>query len=164
MNRRVRIMKPAVVRSRVRRGAALIDVIIGGLLLGVGLAAIISLASRSLRTQLDGERQLVATWIADELLTMVLVEGPVNYRKQYDTSGQCGYPFEEFSYDITLEDLGLTEPFRVTATVRWPSGLGERQIQVQTFIAERGGEPDSELRAPAEYVDREKRWHPPEDM
>ena len=83
--------------SRARRGFALVDVIIGGVLLAVGLAVIISLNSRSLANQVDGERQLTASWLADELLSMVLVNGPVDYPKMNDTSGRFEPPFEEFT-------------------------------------------------------------------
>ena len=141
-----------------RRGFALIEVVMGGLLLGIGLAVIISLATRSLLMQTDGEKRLTASWLADELLTMVLVEGPVNYRKLYDSHGGFAPPFEEFGYDVLLEDQGIGLPFRVTATVNWPSGAGYAQVQVQTLISDRGGDPN-QPRAPYEVVDRVNRWY-----
>ena len=58
------------------RGLALIDVIIGSSMLAIGLAVIISMSSRSLIRQGDAERQITASWLADELLTMALVVGP----------------------------------------------------------------------------------------
>ncbi len=61
---------------RTRKGFALVDVIVGGAMLGIGLGAIISVTARSLTQQSDGERRLVASWLADELLNMVLLEGP----------------------------------------------------------------------------------------
>jgi len=139
------------------RGIALFDAIIGSMLLAVGLAVVISLTTRSLRTQSDGERQMTAAWLADEYLNMVLVEGPVDYPKLYDNSGYCEYPFEEFQYDVNIEDQGIHLPFRVTATIRWPGSSGERSVQVQTLISERGGDPN-QPRAPKEMVDRLARW------
>ena len=149
-----------------RRGFALVDVIIGGVMLGIGLAVIISLNSRSLANQLEGERQLTASWIADELLSMVLVVGPADYSKTHDMAGQCEAPFEDFDYELNIDDQGATEPFRVTADVRWNGQGGVRGIRVETFIARRNGdqpesrEPDDmiEMRMPKEPVDREKRW------
>jgi hypothetical protein len=137
---------------------ALIDVIVGGVLLAIGLSVVISLATRSLKTQTDGEKRLIASWLADELLTMVLVEGPVDYPKLYDNHGYCAYPFDEFEYDIDIEDRGVNATFRVTATVSWPSGADYQQIQVQTLIADRGGDPN-QPRAPAVPVDRAERWY-----
>jgi hypothetical protein len=146
-----------------RRGIALVDVIIGSVILAIGLAVVISLTTRSLRTQTDGEKQLMASWLVDEFLTMVLVEGPINYPKLYDTNGTCEYPFEEFDYDVAIEDMGPHQPFRVTATVYWLGGTGERQVQAQTFISERGGDP-YQPRIPLEPVDRDARWNENEDQ
>jgi hypothetical protein len=148
--------------SRGRRSFALIDVIVGSIMLAVGLAVIITSSSRSLSTQIDGEKQLAASWIADELLSMVVVEGPVNYPKLYDTAGACEAPYEDFDYELVLEDLGPWEPFRVTAYVRWPSGNGHKEIAVQTLIADRGGDPEAdppvEQRLPKEVLDRNARY------
>jgi hypothetical protein len=141
-----------------RRGIALMDVMVGTVMLAIGLAVVISLATRSLRTQTAGEKRLVASWLADEMLSMVVVEGPVNYPKLYDNSGQFDYPFEEFDYDLYIEDRGVNAPFLVTAVIRWPGAAGQDQIQVQTLISERGGEPD-QPRAPLEPVDRMGRWY-----
>lgn len=145
-------------RTTRRRGVALIDVILGGVLLAIGLAVVITLATRSLKSQTDGEKRLIASWLADEFLSMVLVEGPVNYPKLYDNHGRCDPPFDEFEYDVDIEDQGLNAPFRVTATIHWPSGGGSKSVQVQTLIAERGGDP-YQPRAPLEPVDRLDRWY-----
>ena len=141
-----------------RRGIALVDVIIGGVLLAIGLAVVISLATRALRTQTDGEKTMIASWLADEILNMVLVEGPVSYGKAYDLHDSCGYPFGEFDYDVDIVDQGIDQPFRVTATISWAGGSGRRQIQVQTLISERGGDP-FQPREPLEVVDRNNRWY-----
>src|SRR5688572_17688098 len=116
------------------RGMALIDVIVGGMLLAISLAVVISLATRSLAMQTDGEKRLIASWIADECLNMVLIEGPINYPRLYDNSATCDYPFDQFEYDIYIEDQGVNAPHRVTATVRWPSGTSYQEIKVQTLI------------------------------
>jgi general secretion pathway protein I len=144
------------------RGFSLVDVMIGSVMLAIGLAVIISLNSRSLANQVEGERQLTASWLADELLSMVMVDGPVDFPKLNDVSGQFEEPFEDFRYDVDIEDKGISEPFLVTALVKWDGAGGERKVQVQTLIAERGGEP-GEPRAPAEMIDREERWMEMED-
>lgn len=140
------------------RGAALVDVIIGGVLLAMGLAVVISLAARAMRTQTDGEKQLTAAWLADEFLNLILIEGPQNYPKLFDTYGRCDPPFEEFEYDLAIEDQGMGFPYRVTAQIRWDGPNGPRQIQAQTYISDRGREPN-QPRAPYEIVDRINRWY-----
>jgi hypothetical protein len=148
------------------RGIALMEAILAGLILGVGLAVVISLTGRSLTNQTDGEKQMVAAWLVDELLSMVLVEGPVAYPKLYDTRGRFDPPFEDFYYDVNVDDRGLGEPFGVLATVRWRSGRDYRSVQAETLIAERPTDimnPD-EIRAPLLPLDRMSRWYDDEEQ
>ncbi len=145
-------------RTTTRRGIALMDVILGALMLGVGLTVIVSLASRSISLQAQSQRQLTAAWLVDELLAMVLVEGPVNYPKLYATDGQFDFPFEDYEYEVQIDDIGLRQPFRVTAFVRWPHGADFRQVEAQTYIAQRLGDPN-QIRMPLEPIDRIGRYY-----
>ncbi len=151
----------ALLRRRPRRGFALMDVIVGGVMLGIGLGVVLTLASRAIASQAQGERQMVAAWLLDELLAMVLVEGPIEYPHLHPTHGQFDPPFEGFQFDVNLEDLGVGQPFLVTATVRWPRGREERQVQAQTYIAPRFVDPENpyEERIPVEPIDRIGRWY-----
>ncbi len=141
-----------------RRGFALMDVIIGSVMLGVALSVVISLSSRSLASQTDGEKRVVAGWLADELLSMVLVEGPVDYPRMYETAGYFDEPFGEFWYDLEIEYRGRHAPHRVTATVSWPSGRGRQDISVQSRIMERDDQDLFLPREPLEPIDRERRY------
>ena len=144
-----------------RRGMALMDVIIGAVILGIGLAVLMSLSSRSLAAQSEGEHQIVAAYLADELLNMVVVEGPVDYPRRYDTAGWFGEPFQDYFYDLAIQDEGLGVPYRVTATVGWNHGRRTQSVQVQTQIAAHEAPP--EPREPLEPVDRYERWFGEED-
>jgi Tfp pilus assembly protein PilV len=139
-----------------RSGLALIDVIIGSAMLAVGLAVVISMSSRSLVHQGNAERQITASWLADELLTMVLVVGPDEYAKSYPDSGRFESPFQEFVYEIEFEDDSLYLPVKSTATIFWDVSGNEHTITVETLIARRQGEPVD--RMPVEVVDREARY------
>lgn len=156
------IHRCGVSRPAPRRGFALVDVILGGILLSIGLAAIISLATRSLKAQTDGEKQMTAAWLCDELLSLVVVDGPINFPRTHDTSGQFEFPFQEYSFDVDLMDQGADQPYVVTATVSWQAGRGVRTVQVQTLIADRKDDPD-ETRIPEEPIDREERWYGAEE-
>ena len=143
-------------RNRVRRrGVALFDAIIGGLILGISLSVVLTIAGRSLTVQTTGEKRITASWLADELLTMVLVEGPDRYPRVYDTSATFGEPFEEFAYDVSIEDLGRDAPYRVNAVVRW-GHRPQDSVRVETLIALRAGDPE-QLREPYEPLDRDQR-------
>ena len=141
-----------------RRGIALIDALAGGMLLAIGIAVLLTIASRAIAAQADGERRLAAAWLADEALNLVLVEGPEAFKQLYDTNGRFDPPFEVFSYDIEIDDNGVGQPYTVTATVRWAHARHVRQLEVQTMIAERQGD-EEQPRAPVEPVDREARWY-----
>lgn len=151
------MMRRTTYRRTPRRGFALLDVIIGGMMLGIGIAATITIASRSLVQQAEGERQLVASWLADELLNMVMVEGPDIYPKINDTVGQFEAPFELYEYELDIHDQGPRQPFRVTAYVRWPVQQGYHEVVVETIIAVRLGE-ELVPRVPITFMDREARY------
>jgi hypothetical protein len=140
-----------------RRGIALADAIIGGVMLGIGLSVVLSVASRSLAMQTDGEKRLTAAWLADELLTMVLVEGPDQYPLLYDTSGGFAPPFEDFTYEVDIDTPDRGMPYRVAAIVRWGARSNDA-IVVDTLIALRLGEAE-QLREPNEPVDRDARYY-----
>jgi hypothetical protein len=140
----------------VRRGMMLMDVIIGSAMLAVGLAVVISMSSRSLARQSNAEHQVAASWLADETLAMVLVDGPDVFPKLNQTQGRFEPPFEAFSFQVDLSDEGEFLPVLATATVYWEAGGSTHSVAVETLVARRHGEPPP--RAPAEPVDREARY------
>ena len=81
-----------------RRGVALVEVILAALLLGIGLSVALSLASTSIAQQSLGEHNLVAAWLADEKMNLVLMEGPEKFLQNNLTNGQFEAPFEEYSF------------------------------------------------------------------
>lgn len=135
-----------------RRGFALVDAIVAGILLAVGLAAIISLGSRALALQQRGEREIVAASLLDELLATVLMEGPADYVQLHPTSGQFDDPFGDFEYEVIIEDGSAGVPFKVTAVVRHASG---DSFLCETLIAPKLGDEPDPPRAPLEPIDRE---------
>ena len=140
-----------------RRGIALADVMVAGIMLGIGLGVVLSLSSRALRLQIDGERRLTAGWLADELLTMVLVDGPDEFGKLNDTAGFFDAPFDEYAFEVLIEERGRGVPYDVSAIVRW-SEFDRDAVTVSAQIALRLGEEDEPLREPLESVDRESRY------
>jgi hypothetical protein len=137
-----------------RRGFALVDVVVAGVLLAIGLAAIISLSSRGLAMQQRGEREIVAASLLDELLSEVLMEGPFDYARINPLAGRFDEPFSDFEYELLIDDGAPGVPFRVLAIVRHDSG--ERYL-CETLMAPRLGEVPDPPRAPTEPIDREAR-------
>ena len=139
-----------------KNGFALIDVIIGSAMLAIGLAVVISMSSRSLGRQSNAQRQITASWLADEILAMAMVVGPEEYAKAYPSRGRFDPPFDEFTFDVSLEDNSLYLPIKAVATISWEALNGIHSVEIETLIARVHGEPVP--RAPAETVDREERY------
>lgn len=134
---------------RIRRhGIALLDVLVSGIVLSISLVAIFGLASNAMKSQMLGERRLRAAMFLDELLNMVLAVGPEEYPSSFATSGQGESPFEEYEYDVIIEDLGIGRPYRVTANVYWTVGQREYAASIETRIAPKLGDIEEGERIP----------------
>ena len=149
---------------RTRRGVALMDALIGGIILGVGVAVVLSTSSHAISRQNDAEQQITASWLADELLTMLLVEGPDEYKRRFDLAGRCEAPFERFEFDIDLDNPPRGYPFNVVVTVSWEAAGGRHYVQTETRIAQRLGEAiEPWEREPLERLDRDDRYFGDDD-
>lgn len=138
-----------------RRGFALLDVIIAGVILAIGLTTLFSITTRSLQMQKAGEVQVVAASLLDTLLGSVLTEGPVDYPKLQSTSGRFAPPFDDFEFQVRITDRGEGTAYEVSATVFHDSG---REYSCDTLIAPKLGEEPDPLREPIEPLDREARY------
>ena len=140
---------------RRNRGFTLIEVMIAGVVLAIGMTALLTLTSRAISMQRRGEQKIIAAALLDETLGVVLTEGPNDYTRMHSSSGACDEPFEDWSYVVDIENAVGSDPFRVLATVIAPNG---DEFMCETLIAPKLGEfPDPE-RMPPEPIDREGRW------
>ena len=137
-----------------RRGIALFEVVLAAVLLGIGLSVALSLAATALTHQTLGEHNMVAAWLADEQMNLVVMEGPQQYLRVHPNSGILDPPFDAYSYDVEVKHVGDWEPYEVTVYISWDGG--ERNFQLQSLIAPRQGDPlEFDDRRPLEPVDRE---------
>ena len=150
-----------------RRGVVLLDVILGALLLATGLAIVVSLSTQSLARQVEGEHRMTAAWLADELLSMVLVEGPQQlagsspeiWMGEGGGNGRFDEPFSDYTYELDINYIDDFQPYVVTVYVRWPNRSGMGELSVSTRISHRRGEDEEEpLREPLEPLDRDSRY------
>lgn len=141
-------------RAGVRRGVLLVDVIVGTVIIGVSLAALIGVLGRAISSQSDGEKMQTAASLIDEQLNLVLMRGADNYAGRYPTEGECDPPFQDFRYQVDVGGGSTGTPYQVRATVFWNSGGRERSASASTLIAPRlGTEPDP-IRTPDQPVER----------
>jgi hypothetical protein len=145
-----------------RRGLALAEALLGGVLLAAGMTVVMSLSVRAMRAQVSGEKRMVAAWLADDLLNMVVAEGPANYERTFDTRGAFEAPFEDYAFELILEDLGRGVPWRATAVVSWGE-RPEQSVIVETLVSVRLGD-EEPPREPFEEVDRDARWLDDEEL
>lgn len=155
------MQRPRVRPRPRRRGIALAEALLGGMLLAAGMSVVMSLSTRALRAQVHGEKKMTAAWLADDLLNMVLAEGPTEFERSLDRRGTFEAPFDEFGYELLTEDLGRGVPWRVTAVVQWGDRPNE-SVTVETLIAVRLGD-EEPPREPYEEVDRDARWFEDEE-
>ncbi|MCH2142886.1 MAG: hypothetical protein MK077_07820 [Phycisphaerales bacterium] len=141
-----------------RHGVALLDVMLAALMLAIGLAVTMSLASQSLLAEQAGERRLVASWLADETLALVLATGPREYQVSEPTEGTYEVPFDQYQWAVEIRKTNEWEAWNVKAVVSWQDRRGLNSVEVDTLIAPRQGDPDDPLDwRPLEELDREAR-------
>ncbi|MCC6229277.1 MAG: hypothetical protein IT432_08635 [Phycisphaerales bacterium] len=128
------------IRRAACRGSILVDVIVGSVILGLALTAMIGLVGRAISEQNGGEQLQTASMLIDEQLALVLARGPDNYATRFDTQGTCDAPFDQYRYELDIQERGGSNPYFVRATVFWDSGGKTRSASVETLIAARPGE------------------------
>lgn len=149
-------LRPAL-RPRARRGFALMDAVIAGVLLSVGMITVLSVGGQAMNMQRRGEIDVRAASAMDELLAGVLTEGPEEYEKLHPMSGgfEVDSPYADFEFSIEIERGGAGVPARVIARVKHESG---RDYAIETSIAEKRGDEPDPVRTPSEPIDREARY------
>ena len=155
------MVTPSAALSRAHRrtrraGFALMDAVIAGILLAIGMVAVLSVAGQALALARRGEVDVRAAAAIDELLGSVLTEGPRDFPELHPTSGvfEDGSPYEDFEYAIKIDQGGPGVPAEVEVVLTHASG---RSFTVVTRIAEKRGEEPDPVRTPTEPIDREAR-------
>jgi hypothetical protein len=138
-----------------RRGFALLDAILGGALLALGLAGLVSLSQRSLAMLQRGEREAMAAAMLDELLAQVVTEGPNAFARTRSTGGRMPEPWPDWEFSVEIQAGEVGDPFDVTAMVRDPDGS---EFRSATRVAPHDDQQMPPARAPTVPVDRATRF------
>lgn len=144
----------ACARGSVRRGFILVDVIVAGILLGIGLSVVIGLTGSAIASQRRGEEMQTAAMLADEQLNLVLSVGPEKFPSVFEPKGKCAPPFEDYSYEVRLTPGDGVVPYRVQAEIFWKSAGHDRSIMIETLIAPRRGDDPDPDREPEQVIER----------
>lgn len=140
-----------VTRRPTRPGFALLDAIIGGALLALGLASIVTLSQRSLAMLQRGEREALAAAMLDELLSQVVTEGPGAFSRVRQPSGLMPEPWPNWEYSVQIDAGGEGDAYDVLATVRDPTGA---EYRCATRVAPHDDQSLPPDRAPLTPIDR----------
>jgi hypothetical protein len=143
-------------RSARRAGFALMDAIIAGILLSIGMVAVLSVAGQALSLARRGEIDVRAAAAIDELLGKVLTEGPRDFPEIHPTAGpfEDDSPYTDFEYAIRIDQGGAGVPAEVEVMLTHATG---RSFKVVTRMAEKRGEEPDPVRSPTEPIDRQAR-------
>ncbi len=128
-------------------------------LLGLALAAILSLAGQAISAQRRGEVMETAARLADERLNLVLAVGPERYPSIFRSSGACEPPFEGYSFAVEIAPGASGEAYAVRASVTAPGGGGAAPaaVTLETRIAPRLGDDPDPDRKPQQTVETNAR-------
>lgn len=137
-----------------RRGALLIDAIIGAILLGISLAVILSLGGRAISSQAEGEQLRTAAMLIDERLNLILMSGVEGYTSKFDLTGTCDPPFQNFTYRVDIGGGQSGDPYTVAVTVEWSAAGRTKSETIETRIAPRLGDDPDPIRQPAQAIQR----------
>lgn len=144
-----------VKRPAARRGFALLDAILGGTLLAVGLAGVVTLSQRSLVMLHRGEQEALAAAMLDELLAGVVTEGPTAYSQVRETAGRLRAPWPDWEFAVEIRGGAVGDPADVVAMVRSPEGI---EYRCATRVAPHDENLPPDERAPEKPLDRTGRF------
>lgn len=147
-------MRASQLRGRNRRALALVDIVVGVVLLGIIVVTLLNLMSRSVSAQTMGEQMQTAAMLIDEQLNLVLARGPDNYASRFPAEGVCEAPFESFRYRLDFAGGSGGTPYTVKATVFWINGGRERSETIEALVAPRIGEDTDPIRQPDTVIER----------
>jgi len=139
------VVSPSSANSYRARAFALVDVMVGGILIGVSLAVVIGLTGRAISAQKRGEELSTAAALADEQLQLVLARGPDEYAKRFPLEGSCDTPFQDYRFKLAFTGGTASKPYDVSCTISWTFSLSPQSIAIETLMATRDGgegEPD----------------------
>lgn len=142
-------------RPAARRGFALLDAILGGTLLAVGLAGVVTLSQRSLVMLQRGEQEAMAAAMLDELLAGVVTEGPTAFTQVREPAGRMRAPWPDWEYAVEVRSGAVGDPMDVTAMVRSPEGI---EYRCMTRVAPHDENLPPDERAPEKPLDRATRY------
>lgn len=116
------------------RGMTLIEVLVASVLLGAGVAGLISVATLAMRNQQHTELRATALCLAQEKLAEVELVGAHAWMLGHPTHGTRPIGGAVFTWTIRIEQLAVGELFSVQIELGW-SGSGKGgSVELETWL------------------------------
>lgn len=117
-----------------RTGMTLVEVLVSAVLLGVGVAGLLSAAALGLRNQDRSGHEMGALYFAQEMLALVDREGPRMWELTRPTKGVEQRGPVRYTYRLDIEALTEGELHSVIITVDWETTTDSGQIELETLM------------------------------
>lgn len=123
----------AILTPNHRRAMTLVECLVASVILGVGVAGLLSAAALSLRNQQATEHRATAVWLAQEKLAEVELAGPYASQSR-PTQGTQSQQGVTFTWTLTIEPESVGELYSVLAKVEWTGPGSSGQVELETLL------------------------------
>jgi len=120
------------------KGFSLLEVMIALAIVAIALVSLLGLSNRSILVQSKIQKLTSATLLAQQLISeqeLNLGETSLTWKPQEDIFAA---PFETFRWQISYQDTLISRVKQVTVTVSWGTAEKNEQVQIVSFLPDRG--------------------------
>lgn len=120
------------------RGFSLLEVMIALAIVAIALVSLLGLSNRSILVQSKIQKLTSATLLAQQLISeqeLNIGKTDSTWEPQEDTFAA---PFENFRWQISYQDTLISRVKQVTVTVSWGAKERNEQVQIVSFLPDRG--------------------------
>jgi len=118
----------------VQRGLTLAEVVVASVLLGVGVAGLISSATLAMRNQKRADERSVALCVAQEVLAQVEMIGAHTWLLGRPTKGTETREGADYQWELKIEQRPVGELFSVQVAVNWVSAGAGGSVALETWL------------------------------
>ncbi|RLB74243.1 MAG: hypothetical protein DRH06_09910 [Deltaproteobacteria bacterium] len=120
------------------RGFSLLEVMIALAIVAIALVSLLGLSNRSILVQDKIQKLTSATLLAQQLMSELelnLGNRRLNWEPQED---DFAAPFETFRWQVSYQDTLINQVKQVTVTVLWGVAEKNEQVQLVSFLPDKG--------------------------
>lgn len=121
------------IRRQGRLGMTLIEVVVATVILGLGIAGLMSATAKGLRNQQKSEYRAAALALAEAKLSEVDLIGPHVWMLARPTSGDENVGAQTYHWTLSIEQRPVGELFVVRVEVEW-AGAGAGSVGLETWL------------------------------